>query len=141
VPDPLPFELVSRAKGIWRAYWPAEEVSVEVIGTEEAPAPTLMDTLRDVITRWTAVKEDIATFVRGLDTGHHVPLDPPTIGGFAARSCGFDQPFTFQSVSVESTELPHRVVVTFYTGYPDGYASYAMILDHGVPTEVSAYAS
>lgn len=33
------------------------------------------------------------------------------------------------------------VVATFYTGYPDGYATYAVTLEHGVPTEISAFAS
>jgi hypothetical protein len=137
----LPFELGPRSKGLWRGRWTTEKLFVAVGGTEEAPAAPLVETLRDVVTRWADVKEIIATFVRGLATGHHVPLDPSTIGGFAARSCGFDQPLTFQSISVESPELPHRVRVTFYTGYPDGYATYAVILDHGVPIEVTAFAS
>jgi hypothetical protein len=118
-----------------------EKLFVEVGGTEQAPAPSLVDTLRNVVTRWTEVKEDIASFVRGLEGAHHIPLDPPTHGGFAARSCGFDQPLAFQSISVKSAEVPHRVVATFYTGYPDGYATYTVILEHGVPTEIGAFAS
>jgi hypothetical protein len=141
VPAPLPFELVPRGEGTWRAYWSSEKLIIAVGGTDDAPEAQLVDTLRDVVTRWTEVKENIATFVRGLESGHHVPLDPSSHGGFAARSCGFDQPLTFESISVESAELPHRVVATFYTGYPDGYATYAVILDDGVPTEISAFAS
>ena len=137
----LPFELVPRGQGNWRGYWLAEKLFVAVGGTEEAPAAPLVDTLRDVVTRWTEVKKDIATYVRGLESGHHIPLDPSTRGGFAARSCGFDQPLTFQSISVTSPESPHRVVVTFYTGYPDGYATYAVTLDGGVPTGIGAFAS
>jgi hypothetical protein len=140
-PTPLPFELVSRGNGAWRGYWHTEKLFIAVSGTEEAPAAPLVGTLRDVVTRWTEVKDDIATFVRGLESGQHVPLDPATLGGFAVRSCGFDQPLTFQSLSVTSAELPHRVTVTFYTGYPDGYATYAVILEHGLPTEISAFAS
>jgi hypothetical protein len=139
--SPLPFELGPRSKGLWRGRWTTEKLFIAVGGTEEAPAAPLVETLRDVVSRWTEVQEHITTFVRGLATGHHVPLDPSTLGGFAARSCGFDQPLTFQSISVESIELPHRVVVTFYTGYPDGYATYAVVLDRGVPIEVSAFAS
>jgi hypothetical protein len=136
---PLPFELVYRGEGIWRSRWTAEKLFIVVGGTEEAPSAPLVDTLRDVVTRWTEVKETIATFVRGLASEHHVPLDPASIGGFAARSCGFDQPLTFESISVD--EVPHRVSATFYTGYPDGYATYELILEHGVPTKISAFAS
>jgi hypothetical protein len=141
VPVPLPFELASRGNGRWRGYWSAEKLLVEVGGTDVAPAAPLVETLRDVIDRWPKVKEDIATFVRGLESEHHVPLDPSTLGGFAARSCGFEQPLTFQSISVESVEFPHRVDAAFYTGYPDGYATYVVILEHGVPTEIRAFAS
>ncbi|HVK88217.1 MAG TPA: hypothetical protein VM513_29055 [Kofleriaceae bacterium] len=141
VPSPLPFELVYRGKGLWRTRWTEEQLFIAVGGTEAAPAAPLVDTLRDVVTRWGQVKETIATFVRGLASGHHVPLDPSSLGGFAARSCGFDQPLSFESISVKFPELPHRVVVTFYTGYPDGYATYAVTIDNGVPTAVSAFAS
>ena len=133
----IPFELAWRGN-VWRARWLEEKLTVEVGGTEEAPAAALLDTLRDVVTRWPAVKETIATYVRGLASEHHVPLDPATIGGFAARSCGFDQELWYQGFSVDA---PDRVEVIFYTGYPDGYATYSIILEHGVPTEVSAFAS
>jgi hypothetical protein len=141
VTAPLPFELVFRGEGTWRAYWRTEKLIIAVGGSEEAPVAPLVETLRDVVTRWTEVKENIATFVRGLESGRHVPLDPASHGGFAARSCGFDQPLSFESISVESVELPNRCVATFYTGYPDGYATYAVILEHGAPIEISAFAS
>ncbi len=137
----LPFELVFRDKGAWRGYWAAEKVGVEVSGTEVGPTPSLLATLTDVIERWTEVKQTIAAFVRGLDPEHHVPLDPPTIGGFAARTCGFDDQLYFQSIGVTAHDAPHRVEITFYTGYPDGYATYAIVLDGGAPTELSAFAS
>jgi hypothetical protein len=140
-PSPPAFEFTSRYKGLWQTRWREQDLFVSVGGTEEVPDPALIDTLRDVVNRWTEVKETIAAFARGLASGHHVPLTPATIGGFAARSCGFEQPLSFESISVESPEHPHRVRVTFYTGFPDGYATYAVILDHGVPTEVSAFAS
>lgn len=137
----LPFELVFRPEGVWRGYWAEEKVGVEVGGTEEAPTGSLMATLGDVIARWAEVKQAIAAFVRGLAPDHHVPLDPPSHGGFAARSCGFDGDLVFQSIDVTTPDAPRRVVVTFYTGYPDGYATYALVLDGGAPTEISAYAS
>jgi hypothetical protein len=137
----LPFELVFRGEGAWRAHWSAEKVSITVGGTDEAPHPQLLDTLRDVVTRWTDVKQGIATFALSLESGHHVPLDPSSIGGFAARSCGFDQPLSFEWIYVTEPELPHRTVATFYTGFPDGYATYKVTLDNGVPIGISAFAS
>jgi hypothetical protein len=137
----VPFELVFRDKGAWRGYWREEKIGVDVGGTPEAPAESLMATLVDVVGRWAEVKQTIATFVRALASEHHVPLDPASIGGFAARNCGFDQELAFQSISVTDGDVPDRVSVTFYTGYPDGYATYEIVLDGGTPTAVSAYAS
>jgi hypothetical protein len=139
--NPVPFELVFRGGGVWRAYWAEEKVIVEVDGTEEAPTGSLMATLADLIARWTEVKRTIAAFVRGLTPDHHVPLDPPTIGGFAARSCGFDEDLVFASIGVTTRDAPHRAEVTFYTGYPDGYATYAIVLEGETPIEISAFAS
>jgi hypothetical protein len=138
---PLPFKLDLRGDGTWRSRWAEERLFIVVGGTEEAPAAPLVETLRDVVSRWAEVKDAIATFVRGLPSGHHVPLDPATRGGFSAGTCGFDQELAFDSIAVRSLESPRRVVVTFYTGYPDGYATYALVLERGVPTEVSAFAS
>ena len=73
-------------------------MSVSVGGTEEAPTDSLMATLVDVIVRWAEVKQTIAAFARALAPDHHVPLDPPIHGGFAARNCGFDGDLVFQSI-------------------------------------------
>lgn len=137
----LPFELSFPGPPTWRGYWAAEKVRVAVGGTEEAPTASLLATLRDVVSRWPEVRETIATFARGLAPDHHVPLDPPTRGGFAARSCGFDGDLVFESIAVTAPDSPHRVVTTFYTGYPDGYATYEVVLEHGSPIEISAFAS
>ncbi len=138
---PIPFELVFRGNGTWRAYWAEEKVTVEVTGTDEAPSADLMTTLVDVIVRWVEVKQQIAAFVRGLAPDHHVPLDPPLHGGFAARTCGFDEDLVFQSIDVTMQDAPDRVVACFYTGLPDGYATYAVVLERGAPTQISAFAS
>ncbi len=138
---PLPFELVMRGNGVWRSRWKEEQLFIVVGGTDEAPAPALMETLRRVVFHWSDVKGTIATYVRGLAGGEHVPLDPAKNGGFAAASCGFDQPLSFESILVESIDAPTRVAVTFYTGYPDGYATYKVTLENGVPIGVGAFAS
>ena len=139
----LPFTLSRSPRGdqTWRSRWIEERLFIVVGGSEEAPAAELVETLSDLMSRWSEVKDTIATFVRGLASGHHVPLAPATLGGFSARSCGFDQELAFDSIAVRSIEAPQRVVVTFSTGYPDGYAAFAVVLAHGVPTEVSAFAS
>ena len=136
-----PLEFVFRPDGEWRDYWREQKLGLAVAGTEEGPSATAVATLRDVISRWLEVKDVIATFVRALASGEHIPLAPSSLGGFAARSCGFDQELVFSSVSVTDASAPHRVLVTFYTGYPDGYATYEVVLDHGVPTSISAFAS
>lgn len=137
----LPFELAFRAPGTWRAYWAEEKVRVAVAGTNDSPAAPLLATLCDVIARWSELKQSVATFARGLAAEHHVPLDPATLGGFAARSCGFDGELVFDSITVTDPDAPHRAVATFYTGEPDGYASYAVVLDRGEPRSIGAFAS
>lgn len=137
----LPFELVARPNGTWRGHWAVEKVSIAVAGDDEAPAAALVDSLRAVVERWDDVKAAIAAFVRGLDGGDHVPLQPASRGGFAARSCGFEQPLAFEAIKALWPDVPGRVEASFYTGYPDGYATYAVVLDGGVPVALSAFAS
>jgi hypothetical protein len=137
----LPFELVLHGNGSWRGRWAAKKVGAEVSVTDEAPDAALLQTLIDVIGRWTEIEQAIAAFVRALAPDHHVPLDPATVGGFAARRCGFDGDLVFESISVTTREAPRRAEVTFYTGYPDGYATYEVVLDGGTPTAISAFAS
>jgi hypothetical protein len=137
----VPFELAFRGKGVWRAYWAEQKLVVEVSGTEEAPDRARIATLADVVARWSEVKQGIATFVRGLAPEHLVLLDPPGNGGFAARSCGFDGDLVFQGIGVTTDDAPRRVVAIFYTGHPDGYATYAVVLEGDTPTAISAFAS
>jgi len=137
----LPFELVYRGQGVWRSRWVAEQVFVVTAGTEEAPAPALMATLRGVVFGWSEFKQRIAGFAAALAADTHVPLDPASNGGFAARSCGFDQPLFFESIAVPDIDAPGRVTATFYTGYPDGYATYKVVVEDGTPTTWSAFAS
>jgi hypothetical protein len=117
--------------------WREEKVRVAVVGTDAAPHPPSVVTLREVVRRWPPIKRAIAGYVRGLAPDHHVPLDPPTRGGFAARSCCFDEELCFESLSVGED----GVRVTFYTGYPDGYATFEVTLDDFEPTAISAFAS
>jgi hypothetical protein len=135
----VPFELVLRGAGVWRARW--EKLTVEIGGTTEAPDAACLATLGDVVARWTEVRQTIAAYCRGLAPEHHVPLDPASVGGFAARSCGFHDELYYESLAVPDPGAPGRVEVTFYTGYPDGYATYEIVLDGGVPTALSAFAS
>lgn len=139
--EALPFELVYRGNNVWRGYWAAEKLSVAIVGDELAPVPAALATVGALIARWAGVTADIAAFARALDGQHHVALDPASRGGFAARTCGFDQPLAFESLSVKSADAPARAVATFYTGFPDGYASYAVTLDGGTPVAISAFAS
>lgn len=137
----IPFGLAFRANGTWRGYWRAQKLFIAVAGTQDAPIATLLATLRDVISRWSELQQTITANARTLGSGEHVPLEPRALGGFAAGSCGFDQELVFSSIAVTDASSPHRVLVTFYTGYPDGYATFEVVLDHGAPTSISAFAS
>ena len=137
----LAFDLAFRPDGTWRGRWNAQKLFITVAGSQDAPIATLLATLRDVISRWSEVQQTIAAFARALASDEHVPLEPRALGGFAARSCGFDQELEFSSIAVTDASSPHRVLVTFYTGYPDGYATFEVVLDHGAPTSISAFAS
>ena len=136
----LPFELAFR-RGTWRGYWTREKLFIEVDGPADAPAGELVATLARAIAGWAEVKEAVATYVRGLPADHHVPLDPPRLGGFAARSCGFGGDLFFESLAVPAPDAPDRVVATFYTGHPDGYATFEIVLEGGVPTALGAFAA
>lgn len=127
--------------GMWRDRWREQQLFLVVAGSQDAPAAEHVATLRDVMARWPEVQETIRTFVRGLASGEHVPLRQAELGGFAAGSCGFDEQLSFDSILVPDLSAPRRVQVTFYTGYPDGYATYEVTLDDGVPTGIRAFAS
>jgi hypothetical protein len=137
----LPFEVTSRHKGTWRSRWRERQLMIAVAGGEDAPSASHMATLRDVVASWADYQQIVTTFVRGLASGEHVPLTPATLGGFAAKTCGFDEELAFLSIEVTDASAPQRVRVTFCTGLPDGYATYAVVLDAGVPVEISAFAS
>jgi hypothetical protein len=139
-PDPR-FELHSGADGRWRGRWVEARLFLVVAGSAEAPDPALLVSLRDALARWSEIQAAISAFVAALPPEHHVPLDPPSLGGFAARSCGFDEALGFDSLSFTDPDTPERAVVTFCTGLPDGYASYAVTLVAGRPTKISAFAS
>lgn len=112
-----------------------------VAGADASPNPTHEATLRALVDRWPEVKRAIARFAAELSPDHHVPLDPPTLGGFAAKDCGFDQELYFETIIVTDVDAPERARVTFYTGYPDGYATFETVLVAGKPTAITAFAS
>jgi hypothetical protein len=135
------YELQFRAPDRWRSFWRDAKVQLAVAGTQEAPHPELEATLRGVTAAWPDVQRTIAEFVAALAGSEHVPLEPATLGGFAARTCGFEGALSFESISVTAPDAPGRVEVTFYTGYPDGYATYRVVLEDGRPVRVTAFAS
>lgn len=137
----LPFSLSRAADGTWRGRWAEEKLFIVVGGTDDGADAGLVRTLTDVVERWAEVRQTVATWAAGLPAGEHVALEPATLGGFAAGTCGFDEELSFDSVSVLDPALPDRVEITFYTGYPDGYATFRVVLVGGLPIVVTAYAS
>jgi len=132
------FELRRGGDGLWGAAWEDPQIHVAVSGDEAGPFPVLDGVLRDLVGRWPEVVAAIERFVRALPPEARVELEPPNRGAFGASDCGFDGTLHFQSLSV--TE-PGRASVTFYTGEPDGYATFRIVLVAGVPCELSAFAS
>jgi len=137
----MALELTQHTDGTWRDRWREQQVFLVCAGSPEGPAPANEVTLRDVMSHWSEVQQTIATYVRGLAGEEHVPLRQADLGGFAASSCGFDQKLSFDAIRVTDLSAPRRVFVWFYTGYPDGYATYEVTLDDGVPTGIRAFAS
>lgn len=137
----LPFSLQLAKDGSWRGRWAEAKLFIVVGGSENAADPESLVTLTDVVERWAEVREQVATYLATLVDDEHIPLDPRSIGGFAARNCGFDQELGFSSLSVPDPSRPDRVELTFDTGYPDGYAMYRIVLQAGQPTTVTAFAT
>ena len=134
-------QLSFRGPSSWRGMWREEKVRLAVAGPKEAPNPALLATLRALVASWPDIKRSIAEFARALGPDDHVPLDPPTLGGFAAVSCGFDGELTFESITVLDPADPTRAMVSFYTGYPDGYATFEVTLVGGKPAAIGAFAA
>lgn len=125
----------------WRDYWREAKVGLVVAGDAQGPDPALEATMQQVVDRWDAVKRTVSEYVAALAADEHVALEPASLGGFAAGNCGFDGELFFESISVIALDEPTRVELTFYTGYPDGYATYCVVLVDGRPVEVTSFAS
>lgn len=128
-------------RGRWYTRWPEERLGLILGGSASGPDPRLQATLEDVLARWPVVKAEISGFAASLTAGHHIPLDPPSLGGFDARTCGFGGELWYLAIAVPDPAAPTRVEVTFYTGEPDGYATYIAVLVDGRPTAITAFAS
>lgn len=125
----------------WQGFWREARLTVTVAGTEAAPSPPHEATLRGLVDAWADVERAVSAFVASLAADTHVPLEPASRGGFAAGNCGFAGALIFQSIAVGDPDQPGRVELTFYTGYPDGYATYRVVLLDGRPVGVTAFAS
>jgi hypothetical protein len=139
----MQLQLTLTGQGVWRATLPdaSAPIVVVVAGTTEAPHPALALAAQDLVERWADVQRAIATFVRALAPDARVPLVPSDGWCFAAGDCGFDHELRYQAIDVTDLEAPTRALVTFYTGLPDGYATYEVELDRGLPIAITAFAS
>jgi hypothetical protein len=134
-------EFTRTPKGRWHARWGEPRISVVVAGTDDAPHPALESAVRDLVARWPEVRRAIEEFAAALATSTSVQLKPPLSGGFAAANCGFDGELSYMAIEVTDPEAPSRASVTFYTGLPDGYASYEVVLESSRPIAIDAFAS
>lgn len=136
----LPFSFKRARDGLWYASWQAQKLFVVVGGDEEGPDAACAATLHDMILRWPEIRETIATYVTQLPPDTPIVLEKSDWGAFAARDCGFGEQ-RYEGIDVRDPTAPRRAEITFYTGFPDGYANYRVVLDDGVPIAITAFAS
>jgi hypothetical protein len=138
----LEFKLVgSGARSEWHGEIPSENLGLVVAGNDDSPDPTLAATMDDVVRLWPEVRSAIETFVRALAADTRIPLETDSTWCFRARDCGFDGQLSYQTIAVTDCEAPTRASVTFYTGHPDGYATYRVMLESGQPLSITAFPS
>jgi hypothetical protein len=131
----------SGARGEWHSEIPGENLGLVVAGNEDSPEPALAATMNELVGRWPEVRSAIETFVRALDGDVRIPLETDATWCFRARDCGFDGQLFYQAIAVTDRDAPARVSVTFYTGLPDGYATYRVMLESGQPLSITAFPS
>ncbi|MDX2093348.1 MAG: hypothetical protein SFX73_36225 [Kofleriaceae bacterium] len=128
------FGLFYGPRGDWVGTWNEGRIRVRVEGAVDAPNAGQVARLTALVDRWAEVSAEIAAFGRALD---RVVLQAPLQGGFASSSCGFDGELFYEAIMVREED----VRVTFYTGYPDGYATFEARLHEGRVVEITAFAS
>lgn len=116
----LPFELEHR-RGAWGAFWKEQRLRIKVVSPPEQLDPARVATLAALVRDWPRTRSTIEAFLRTVQG--HVPLDPPSAGGFDASSCGFDEPLGFCAIEIDADD-PSEARIHFDTGLPDGYVMY-----------------
>ena len=137
--DPLD-ELYLTPRG-WMVRWHQARLWLYVAGDVAGPSPAHLATLRDLVARWPEVCASIEAYLRRLLPDGQVALRGRGSEGFAAASCGFDQPFLVDSVAVDDPAAPARARVLFCTGQPDGYVTFEAALEAGVPLSLDSFCS
>ncbi|MDQ3037906.1 MAG: hypothetical protein M3Y87_36260 [Myxococcota bacterium] len=141
-PPTLPFTLTRTPRGTWSAKWTERDLGVDVAGSEDAPHPAHVSTLAALVERWPDVERAIESFAVALLPDGRVPLEPASRGGFAAKDCGFDGPWRcYVAILVTAPDAPRHAEVLFYTGLPDGYVNFRVVLDDGRPIAIHAFTS
>jgi hypothetical protein len=137
---PLPFQLKQSSISSWFARWTEEKINVAVVGNDEGPHPANLAALEDLVNRWPEVKRAIEAYLRSLVPDGRVPLEGgSTDWHFGASDCGFEGRLFYEVIAVIERLAPTQATVVFYTGYPDGYATYRVVLEAGRPIAISAY--
>lgn len=129
-------ELVFRGKN-WVASWPSSG-RLLVAGNEDAPHPAHLAAARALVARWDEVERAVREYLLELV---HVRLDARPNEGFAAEDCGFEGELFYEALAVTDPEQPSRARLIFYTGHPDGYVTYELTLEEGLPASIRSYCS
>lgn len=138
---PLPFTLAPTQSGTWHAFWSEPRIRILVAGDAAAPDAACIATLASLVDAWARTVEVIAAYLRALPPETRVVLEASDWGAFAAGDCGFFEELRFEAIVVNDTSATARASITFYTGFPDGYATYRIVLESGAPVALTAFAS
>lgn len=94
--------------------------------------------MNDLVDRWDVTKDSVLAFVRALPAGSQIALEGGP-GGFGVRDCAFDGEVFFSCLFVTNIEAPRRATLTFYTGFPDGYVTFELVIEEGELTGLKAF--
>jgi hypothetical protein len=131
-------QLRSIANGFWTAGTDVAPLRVVVAGDATAPDAECALTVERLLARWDFVESSILTFLRALPADGLIQLDGAR-GAFQVSDCGFAGEVYFHSLYLTDVARPQNAVVTFATGFPDGYVVFDLTIEHEDLSNLRAY--
>lgn len=116
-------------------------IYLRVAGTEDAPYPVLAPRFWHLVDHLDETMETIAAHVASLPPDTRIPFEHKPKEAIGARICGFQGPIWCLAVAVVEPAASASATIEFITGEPDGYVSFGIELDDGVPGAIVALLS